>query len=210
MGHLDFYFDFISPYAYFGFRRLNELPASITINLKPVLFAGLLGHWESKGPAEIAPKRTFTYQYTHWYAHKQGIPFRCPPAHPFNPLPGLRLALAANCTHEVVSRIFAFVWGEGKAFDDPQAFAQLTAELGIAEPETQLQAPEVKQALRDNTDKAVTAGVFGVPSYVIDEQVFWGVDAFQMAADYIADPAMMKTAEMQRLASLPASAQRKL
>lgn len=210
MQQLDFYFDIISPYAYFAFKKLGEIPTQIEINLKPVLFAGLLGHWESKGPAEIAPKRLFTYQFTHWYAQKHGIKFRVPPAHPFNPLPGLRLAIAAGSTNQAVDKVFDFVWGNGLAFDDKQAWEALVADVGVTDPATAIASPEVKRILRENTDQAIAAGVFGVPSYVVDGEVFWGVDALPMTLDFIADPTMMQDDEMRRLATLPTSAERKL
>ena len=209
MQSLDFYFDIISPYAYFAFKRLNELPANVDVNLKPVLFAGLLGHWESKGPAEIPPKRIFTYQYTHWYAQHHGIDFRAPTAHPFNPLPGLRLAIASGCTTEAVDEIFSFVWGRGLTFDDSRAWQGLLDRIDLDEPETAISSAAVKSQLRENTENAIAAEVFGVPSYVIDDHVFWGVDSLNMVLDFLANPKMMDDPEMLRLANLPTAATRK-
>ena len=209
MSQLDFYFDIISPYAFFAFKRLNELPSSVNVTLKPVLFAGLLGHWESKGPAEIPPKRIFTYQYTHWYAAKHNIQFCAPPAHPFNPLPGLRLILAAGNTMQAIDRVFSFVWAEGCSFDTESDWNRLVTEIGLENPTVAIASPEVKSALRDNTEQAIAAQVFGVPSYVIDGHVFWGMDALPMAIDYANDPGMMDVPEMLRLSSLPSSATRK-
>lgn len=207
MQTIDFYFDIISPYAFFAFKRLNELPASVDVKLKPVLFAGLLGHWESKGPAEIPPKRIFTYQYTHWYAKHHGITFRAPPAHPFNPLPGLRLAIAAGCAPQAVDEIFSFVWAQGLAFDDQSEWDKLLTRVNVdAEA---IGTPEVKNQLRENTEQALAATVFGVPSFVIDGHVFWGVDSLQMVQDYLSNPDMMSDPEMQRLANLPTAAARK-
>jgi 2-hydroxychromene-2-carboxylate isomerase len=97
---LDWYFDFISPYAYLGMLRLGELPQEFEVRYRPVLFAGLLNHWQQKGPAEISPKRSWTYRSCTWWATRQGIPFRFPAAHPFNSLPYLCLAIAAGNTGE--------------------------------------------------------------------------------------------------------------
>ncbi|MEO1458067.1 MAG: DsbA family protein, partial [Pseudomonadota bacterium] len=83
----DWYFDFISPYAYLQFARLPELPDDVTVTLRPVLFAGLLEHWGQLGPAEIPMKRVHTGMVTRWRAEARGLPFRPPPRHPFNPLP---------------------------------------------------------------------------------------------------------------------------
>ena len=210
MKNLDFYFDIISPFAYFAFKKLDELPATLEVRLKPVLFAGLLNHWESKGPAEIPPKRVFTYQYSHWYAMRHGIAFKCPPAHPFNPLPGLRLCIAAGCTHDAVEQVFSFVWGQGKAFDDKSAWEQLVADIEVDNAQTKLASPEVKDTLRTNTEAATSRGVFGVPAYVIDDRVFWGVDSLPMVIDYLNDPSIMETDEMKRIGNLPVSAARKM
>lgn len=60
MHNIDWYFDFISPFSYLQSELLHTLPADVDIRFKPTLFAGLLKHWDNKGPAEIAPKRTWT------------------------------------------------------------------------------------------------------------------------------------------------------
>ncbi|MGR8946775.1 MAG: DsbA family protein [Gammaproteobacteria bacterium] len=205
-----FYFDVISPYAYFAFKQLERIPASIEVELKPVLFAGLLGHWESKGPAEIPPKRIFTYQFASWYAKSHSIPFRCPPVHPFNPLPGLRLAIAAGASREVVDKIFSYVWADGREFTDENAFRQLVIDVGLGSNESRLNDTDVKQSLRENTELAIEQGVFGVPSYVVDGQLFWGVDALPMLLDFIDNPAMMNEPEMRRATTLPIGVARKL
>ena len=98
------YFDFVSPFAYICLHRLKELPADLRIEYRPVLFAGLLGHWGQKGPAEIASKRRYTYRWCNWWAQRLAIPFRFPAGHPFNPLHHLRLAIACGSTPEVVRR----------------------------------------------------------------------------------------------------------
>ena len=72
---IDWYFDFISPYAYFAFLRLDELPPGIEVRLRPLLFAGLLNHWGQKGPAEVGPKRVWTYRSCLWQARQDGVPF---------------------------------------------------------------------------------------------------------------------------------------
>jgi len=92
MKTLDWYFDFLSPFAYLSLGRVEQLSAKIDIRYRPVLFAGLLQHWGNKGPAELAPKRLWTYRWCTWRAARDGIAFRFPSAHPFNPLPYLRLS----------------------------------------------------------------------------------------------------------------------
>ena len=201
------YFDFVSPYAYLCLGRLKELPADLAIELRPVLFAGLLSHWGQKGPAEIASKRRWTYRACQYWADAHGVPFRFPQGHPFNPLHHLRLAIAAGCTHGAVRRIFDALWTTGADPADATAFRALCGELGVdpALPG----AAEVKDRLRRNSDEAAALGVFGVPTFAVDGELFWGNDSIDFLQAFLADPAMLRAGEMKRLDTLPVSAARK-
>ena len=96
MKTIDWYFDFISPFAYLASASLQRLPESVELRLHPILFAGLLKHHETKGPAEIPSMRRFTFRHIRWLADRHHIELKPPPAHPFNPLPLLRLAIALD------------------------------------------------------------------------------------------------------------------
>jgi 2-hydroxychromene-2-carboxylate isomerase len=199
---IDWYFDFVSPYSYLGLHRLRELGQPAV--LKPVLFAGLLNHWGQKGPAEIPAKRKWTYRACVWEAQKLGLPFRFPAQHPFNPLQHLRLALAAGCTPLAVRRIFEFIWTSGEDASDPARLSSLCAELSV----DPAKHPQVKDLLRKNTEEAAARGVFGVPSLVIDGEVFWGADAMEFAKNYLRDRRVLDNEEMRRLDTLPQGAAR--
>ena len=123
MRSVTWYFDFVSPFAYLCLHRLKELPPEVAIEYRPVLFAGLLNHWGQKGPAELPTKRRYTYRWSHWWAHRLGIPFRYPAAHPFNPLHHLRLAIACGSTPEAIRRIFDAIWIGGFDAADPDRFS---------------------------------------------------------------------------------------
>jgi len=207
MKKADWYFDFISPYAYIGLARLERLSQKLEIRYRPVLFAGLLNHWEQKGPAEIPPKRVWTFRYCTWWAQQQGIPMRAPATHPFNPLPYLRLSIAAGNTRDAIRRIFAALWTTGGNPADEQAFADLARSLDVDPARLGDQA--IKDGLRLETEQAITRGVFGVPTLVIDDELFWGADAMEFVEAYLADPGIVATAEMKRAANLPAGASRK-
>jgi 2-hydroxychromene-2-carboxylate isomerase len=206
---VDWYFDYVSPYAYLQFESFHRLPDDLEVRIRPVLFAGLLGHWESKGPAEIPAKRRQTYRYCDWLARRRGIPFRAPPRHPFNPLAVLRLTLALGATRAVTAAIFRHIWGEGLDGQEPAALRALAAGLGVADLGATINDPAVKQALRDNTDEALARGVFGIPTFVIGEEIFWGEDVTEMMLEYLADPAPFQQGEWARLADLPVAAERK-
>jgi 2-hydroxychromene-2-carboxylate isomerase len=205
MANIDWYFDFVSPYSYIGLQRLAELPGRITF--KPVLFAGLLKHWGQKGPAEIPAKRQWTYRWCTWWAQSLGVPFRFPAAHPFNPLLHLRLALACDSRPDAVKQIFGAIWMSGAHADDPERFAALCRELRV-DP-SRLADPQLKDRLRISTEEAAQRGVFGVPSFVVDGEVFWGADAVVFVKAFLSDPAVLRNDEMQRLDRLPVAASRK-
>src|SRR5207247_233139 len=205
----DWYFDFVSPFAYLQSEQLGSLPPRVSVCYRPVLFAGLLSANGQKGPAEIAAKRAFTYRFCIWRAKTLGIPLRFPPEHPFNPLPLLRLAIACDSTGVAVHKIFRFVWRDGRLPDLPIEWAELTNELGIPDAETQIATPEVKAELRRNTDEAIARGVFGVPTLAIGDAMFWGADATPMAADYVAAGCRFTDPEYTRVAELPVGAERK-
>lgn len=207
MRPLTLYFDFVSPYSYIAFKRLDELPREVEVMLQPVLFAALLNHYGNKGPAEIAAKRRWTYRWCTWWAKELGIPFRFPASHPFNPLHHLRLAIAAGVTPANVARIFDAIWTTGAEAADPAAFRALAKELGVDE--AKLASPEVKDALRRNTEDAAARGVFGVPTYEVAGELFWGADALGFVQAFLADPAVLGNAEMRRVDGLPVGAARK-
>jgi len=208
MPSADWYFDFVSPFSYLQSELLLEIERSLRIRYRPVLFAGLLKAHDHKGPAEIPAKRRFTYRHVVWQARALGIPLKFPAAHPFNPLPLLRLAIVADCAPEAVRRIFRFVWRDGRLGDLPIEWAELMAELQVPDAATRIADQDVKDALRRNTEEAIGRGVFGVPTLVIGEELFWGVDATRMASDYVAAGCRYTDPEMERVATLPAVAVR--
>lgn len=203
MRTLTWYFDFISPYAYLQSERLAEFDSYGKVELKPVLFAGLLGHFGQKGPAEIPGKREHTYRDAVWRAHRHGIPMKLPPAHPFNPLPMLRLYIALGGGRELLHQFFRYVWADGHLPTDPQAWADFTRPICIDDPADEIARPEVKEILHDNTAEAIERGVFGVPTLIVDDQRFWGFDSTEMALDYLNGQAIMTSPEMRRAGQLP-------
>ncbi len=210
MPAADWYFDFLSPFSYLQLAEFDRLPPDLEVTYRPVLFAGLLGHWEHKGPAEIPAKRVQTYRWCHWYAARHDIPFRMPPAHPFNPLRPLRLAVAQGAEPQLIRAIFDAIWAEGRDPSDDEEWQVLTARLGIADADEAIARPEVKEALRRGTEEAAERGVFGIPTFVIGDELFWGLDTTDLVLDYLNDPNMLKTGEYARISDLPIAQARKL
>lgn len=203
---LVWYFDVISPYAALAVPELEELCARHAVVLRPVLFAGLLKAFGHLGPAEIPAKRTQTYRMVQWIADERGIPFRAPPAHPFNPLTLLRLLCVRDLTVADVAAAFRLVWGEGRDPQSPETATALADALGV--PAGAANDPAVKDRLRGNTEAAVAAGVYGVPTLAIGNELFWGLDAMPMARAYLANPGLFESGEMARVSNLPMATER--
>jgi 2-hydroxychromene-2-carboxylate isomerase len=204
----DWYFDFVSPFAYLQSERLATLAPRIQVRFRPVLFAAILSANGQKGPAEIPSKRLFTYRFCVWQAKRLGVALKFPHEHPFNPLPLLRLAIACDCTADAVHRIFRFVWRDGRLPDLPIEWAELVHDLGVRDAESLIASAEVKDQLRRNTDEAIERGVFGVPTLALGDALFWGVDATGMAADFAAAGCRFTDPEYARVADLPIGAVR--
>lgn len=212
---IDFYYDPISPYAHLAFAQLPEalMGLSVRLRYRPVLFAAMLKAGGQKGPAEITGKREWTYRQVSWQAQRMGVALDLPQAHPFNPLAVLRLGLAAadeqGATNRwVTEQLFAHVWQGGADANDPARLSELSARLqahvrdrgGVwLDP----QSESVKAQLRRNTDAALQAGVFGVPTCVWQGQVFWGLDALPMLRDAIDGGAWFAGPQWQQAAELP-------
>ena len=206
MRRVTWYFDFVSPFSYLCLARLGEL-REVELAYRPVLFAGLLQQFGQKGPAEIGPKRRWTYRWCQWSAARLGLPFRFPATHPFNPLHHLRLAIAARCEPAAVKRIFEALWTTGADPGDAQRFAELCGALKV-DP-ARLADPEVKQTLRRNTDQAAAAGVFGVPSFEADGEICCGVDSTDFMKACLAEESGRRNAQRRCLDALPVGASRR-
>lgn len=180
MKQMTWYFDIISPFAYLQSTQLARLAPHATITFKPVVFAGLLQHFGNIGPAEIAPKRQWTFEHVAWTAHQLGVPLTLPAAHPFNPVAILRAIVAAGSTAHAVRAAFEYVWVQQGDLNDLSA---LYKTLAIA-PEA-ISTPHVKAELIANGQAAIAANVFGVPTAVVDGNAFWGVDSTDMLLAYV-------------------------
>lgn len=197
MKRIDFWLDFLSPYAYLAFERLPVALQGLSyeVRYRPVLFAAMLTHHGQLGPAEIPAKRDWTYRQVAWQAEQLGVPLQFPARHPFNPLALLRLAWA--CERQgapnrfVCETLFRHVWQGGADAEDAQRLTALTEQLA---PPQAPGSPEVKQRLRTETEAALAAGLFGVPTFEVDDRQFWGLDALPMLRAQLEQPTALDAA----------------
>ena len=220
---ITFWYDPISPYAHLAFERLPEalMGLSVDVRYRPVLFAALLKAHGQLGPAEIPGKRDWTYRQVRWLAHHHGVRLELPATHPFNPLALLRLGLATatddapgETNRYVTEQLFHHVWHGGAEATDPARLATLQALLQdhMAQRQRAWVGPDsdtVKQRLRANTDAALAAGVFGVPTLACGGRLFWGQDALPMLRACLEGDAWFDGPDWDTAATLPAGVSRR-
>lgn len=183
MKHIDFHFDFISPFAYLAFEHLPEAleGLSYSVAYKPLLLGALLKHHGQSAPAETPAKRAWTYRHVLWLGHSMGIPLRMPASHPYSPLPHLRMAMST--THDgsvsrlVAETIFRDIWTGGEEATDPARLAALAGRLVAVRDGN---GDAARASLRDNAAEAIAREIFGVPAFSVDGRVFWGLDSLPM------------------------------
>ncbi len=192
MRQISFYFDFVSPYSFLAWGEVFQVAARNQAALRtvPVLLAGLLNAHGQIGPAEIPAKRDFVFKDILRWCHKRGGRIKGPPAHPFNPLSALRLCEAVGDMNDRVrlaDALFSECWRRGQDISDKAVLARLLDELGLDARTlmAEIETPNIKERIRQNTDEAISRGVFGVPTFVVDNELFWGYDRLCHLEDYL-------------------------
>jgi 2-hydroxychromene-2-carboxylate isomerase len=179
---VKYYFDCISPYAWLAWRPLNAIAIKNNIEVVPVpvVFAGLLNANGQLGPAEIPHKRMFLIKDVMRRAATQNLVFNVPEYHPFNPLVSLRVAsldMPNETRINLTGRLLDAVWMRGENISDPSVVAAVASSVGLDGEWCVQQARdsvELKERLRRQTNDAVAAGVFGVPTTGVGVELFWG------------------------------------
>lgn len=181
----QFCFDYASPFSYFAQSQLAGLleRTGAEVEYRPVLLGGIFKSTGNKAPMqeECVPKRNYTARMIqHWVAH-YGVPFQFNPHFPVNTIHVMRTCVAAQkegVFDAFHAAIFPAMWVDGRNLGEPTEIAKVCGGAGLdGERLVQLsQDPAVKDTLRANTDAAVAAGAFGVPTFLVGDELFWGAD----------------------------------
>jgi 2-hydroxychromene-2-carboxylate isomerase len=198
------FYDFVSPFSYLLLEQHDKWPG-LPFVMTPVLLNELYGHWRQRLAYDVPAKRIFTYRYALFRAEQLGIPFKMPPLHPFDSLKPMRLAAARHADVNTVREIFRFIWREGRDPSTPENFALLCERLGIADGPELVEREEAKAQLQRNTADAIALGVFGVPTFWLNKQLFWGEDALPMVLYCARTPNWLESKEVKRITSLPSA-----
>jgi 2-hydroxychromene-2-carboxylate isomerase len=210
---LSFHFDFISPYSYLAWHQLKAFAPKhgLRIEVKPTLLAGLLDHFGHKGPGEIPPKQSYIFKDCTRAAAALGIPFEPPASHPFHPLASLRATLLdtdEGVRQDLVTRLFDATWAESLDVGSPEVVAELASGVGVPDVLTRIQDPVIKKKLLRLGAEAIELGVFGVPTMIIDGELFWGTDSFPHLERFLAGQDPVRPQDAARWAAVKPSAQR--
>lgn len=198
MKTITFYFDFLSPYSYLAWTWLRENHESVRqkchLFLKPVTLAPLIQANETKGPAEIPSKREYLMKDCLRFAALHGIPFHPPAVLPFNSLYALRISLLECSGHDqmkVIDLFYRAAWERGLDLGNSENVANILNENDLpgAQWLERVGDKDLRKALKSQTKEAIEAGVFGLPSFLVDNEgereLFWGNDSISYLKLYL-------------------------
>ena len=203
LAQVDLWFDYSSPFAYLALAQAEAVfgPAA---RWRPLLLGGL---FRSVGTPDVPlftqspEKRRHTMLDLQRQASRANVPFAWPTRFPINSVLALRLTLQANLADSIagralIVRIARALWAEDRDISDPVVLAGLCDELGFPGAELVAAAAEAKSALFAATTAAQSAGVFGVPTFVVrrpdgSELLYWGADRLNWAARAAAGDAVV-------------------
>ncbi len=214
---LLFLFDYVSPYSYLASTQIRALAArhGRAVDAIPVVFGALLTAHGTRGPAEVAAKRDYLFKDVLRLGRALSVPIEPPATHPFNPLVALRATVAvadAGTRWALVEALFRAAWVEGRRVDAPEVVEEVAREAGLNGAALVVAAAgtEAKQRLRANTDEALGAGVFGVPTVRADGELFWGVDSLPHLDAFLAGKGNIDAEVVARWSAVAPSVTRKV
>jgi 2-hydroxychromene-2-carboxylate isomerase len=215
MKRVYFYFDFVSPYPWLASHQVGEVRrcTAATFCFVPVLFATLLDRHSNMGPAEIPAKRRYTFQDAQRWAGHLGLEFNSPPAHPFNPLKPLRVTSAIDndeLREGLAVRLLDAACSDGRDITSDSVIHEVADSIGLDGQEflERAHTDEVKQRLRLQTERAIQAGVFGVPSFVVDGEIFWGNGRLHFLKEHLQGKLPTDTTKLEEILARPRAADR--
>tara|TARA_B100000700_G_scaffold59571_1_gene64958 strand:- start:2060 stop:2647 length:588 start_codon:yes stop_codon:yes gene_type:complete len=184
----DFYFDFVSPYSFLAHKeiKLIERKKTVKVVYKPILLGGLHNLHGIKAPAFIPAKAKHMIRDCKLIAEKNKIKFKFNSYFPIKSLILMRGVLVAeedNFKSYYVDNIFDAIWRDGLNMNDESVVQKILKNLNI-NPKTfflRSQSSSIKDLLRKKTNEAFEKGVFGAPSFISNNKVFWGQDRIEFA-----------------------------
>ena len=185
---LEFYFDFISPYSFLAHKQIRKIEnkEGIKIIYKPILLGGLHNLHGIKAPAFIPAKAKHMVRDCKLIAEKNNIRFKFNsyfPIRSLNLMRGVLVAEEDNVKKYYIDNIFNTIWQDGLNMNDAIVIQKILQNLNI-NPKTfslRINSSLIKDLLKKKTNEAHQKGVFGAPTFVVNNKIFWGQDRIEFA-----------------------------
>ena len=180
MKKIEFYFDFLSPYSYLAWTWVRSQPYDF--DYIPVSVASIIASFDTKGPAQIEPKRNYLFKDLLRFTSLNNIPFTTPKNLPFNSLYALRLALKGTSGEkqkDIIDAIFRAGWEEGQDIGSDDLLKNILREKNLYSDDLieRMESKNARIELKANIESALGKNIFGVPSFIAEGEMFWGNDS---------------------------------
>lgn len=185
MKIIEFYFDLASPYSFLGFHQLQKIAQQhqAEIRYKPMLLGAVLKATGNSSPIMVPAKAQYSMIDLRRWAKLWDIPFRMNPNFPINTLVLMRLITAVQLFapeqfHQVLTGFFDAMFSHPRNLNDRDEVSALAKAHGLDEVKVKLwlEDEKVKSELKFITDEAIERGLFGAPSFIINDEMYWGID----------------------------------
>ena len=191
---VEFYFDFGSPYSYLAYKVLPAIAAAhgAQIAWRPILLGGVFKASGNHSPAEIPAKSKWMHEDLRHWAARYGVGFERNPYFPINTLALMRGAVGMQMRGtdfaRYVETMFHAMWEEPRNLTEPAELAAVLGQAGFDAGafHSLISDTAVKEQLKKDTEDAVARGVFGVPTFFVGEEMFWGQDRLDFVAEALA------------------------
>ncbi len=184
----DFYFDFVSPYSFLAHKEIKKLEKKnlIKIQYKPILLGGLHNLHGIKAPAFIPSKARFMIRDCKLVSEKKKIKFKFNSYFPIKTVDlmrGVFIAKEDEFEKYYIDKIFESIWKDGLNMNDQNIVDKVLKNVNINSKTFFLRSSEqsIKNLLRKKTDEAFKKGVFGAPTFLVNNKIFWGQDRLEYA-----------------------------
>lgn len=187
--NVTFCFDFGSPYSYLAYNNLDSIrDAGGEVAILPVLLGGIFKATGNQPPAAVQKKGEYMFKDINRWSKKLGIPFKMNPYFPILTVPHMRGAVLAqreNILEKYMQVMFEAIWVKAMNLNDQEILTNIAEKSGIDPNQfaEEISSDEIKNKLKENTEFAISKGSFGVPTYYLDDEMFWGIDSVKFLLD---------------------------
>jgi len=182
----DFYYDFGSPYTFLAHKKIREIEKnnSTKINYKPILLGGLFKLAGNKANADIPIKAKYMIRDCKLWSEKYKIDFKFSSYFPINTLTLMRSSIVAErkkISQVFINTIFEAIWKNNLNLNDVKILEKILVQLNL-DPKKFLDEAndqKIKDELKNKTEEAFNIGIFGSPTFVVNNKIFWGQDRLE-------------------------------